>query len=154
MSNFFCPPSLAGQWKGFYALRWVEMDWGGKWAEGEQVGPLFVLETRAQLIWILPSENILNRLFKCEHCCGLAVNMSRPMWWTLFVVLYDEPLGLWHYIYGLLGTDWFSWLTGSPLYCGPGQQGKGQSMEQFELCQQLERCHVPRWRTQLPSFGL
>lgn len=57
-----------------------------------------------------------------------------------FLRLYDEPLGLWHFVHSLLGSDWFSWLTGNTVYCGPDHQGKGQLMEQLWTLSALHVC--------------
>lgn len=46
---------------------------------------------------------------------------------------YDEPLGLWHYIYHLLGRDWFLWLTGNTVYCGPGPLSPDSWRSSFEV---------------------
>lgn len=77
-------------------------------------GKLFELTFQ---VWALLRAQLSTRQNQCDGLKGL--------------VLYDDSLGLWRYISSLLGNDWFSWLTGNSVYCGPGQQGRGQLMQQL-----------------------
>lgn len=68
-----------------------------------------------------------------------------------FLVVHDEPLRLWHYIYSVLGSDWYIDWRVTQFIVGQVSRAKDSWWSSFEFCQQLESHQYSNMKNS-PSF--